>query len=90
MPAADHSRLRIKNRTAAQKRGGRLPSAATARTNLVVPRFGIEIAQAMPFGPQEEGRARMASYASNTLAGILIVGAALLAIVLVSGSLASI
>jgi len=32
----------------------------------------------------------MASIASNTLAGILIVGAALLAVVLVSGSLASI
>jgi hypothetical protein len=40
--------------------------------------------------PQEEGRARMASYASNTVAGILIVGAALLAVVLVSGGLGSI
>jgi hypothetical protein len=32
----------------------------------------------------------MASYASNTVAGILIIGAALLAVVLVSGTLVSI
>ncbi len=32
----------------------------------------------------------MAAYASNTLAGILIIGAALLAVVLVSGRLPSI
>jgi len=38
----------------------------------------------------EQGRARMAAYASNTLAGILIIGAALLAVVLVSGRLPSI
>jgi len=75
--------------------GDRLSAAVwresgTDRARAPTPAFGTEIAEAVPVTPREEGKARMASYASNTVAGILIVGAALLAVVLVSGSLASI
>ena len=55
-----------------------------------MPHLALKLLEQFHFDPQEEGRARMASYASNTVAGILIIGAALLAVVLVSGGLGSI